>query len=124
MKSRLTRSALTAFVLVCVGVFPPGRCTAAIQENVLGGDLDTATSLNNLAVLLSAKGDYAGAERLYRRALAIREKVLGPEHPDTAESLNGLAAVLYSKGDYTGAEALYRRALAIQEKALGPKDPI
>ncbi len=38
---------------------------------------DTATSLNNLAELYKAMGDYAKAEPLYRRALAIREKALG-----------------------------------------------
>jgi hypothetical protein len=31
------------------------------------------------------------ARPLYERALAIREKVPGPEHPDTAASLNNLA---------------------------------
>ena len=40
--------------------------------------------LNNLAALYHASGAYAKAEPLYQRALAIREKALGPEHPDTA----------------------------------------
>jgi CHAT domain-containing protein/Tfp pilus assembly protein PilF len=57
------------------------------------------------------------------RALAIREKVLGPDHPGTAKSLNNLALLLRSKDDYDGAEPLYRRALAIMEKALGPDHP-
>jgi hypothetical protein len=34
-----------------------------------------------------------GAEPLYRRALAIQEKALGPDYPDTAISLNHLAGV-------------------------------
>lgn len=33
------------------------------------------------------------AEPLYRRALAIQEKALGPEHADVAVSLNNLANV-------------------------------
>ena len=28
-------------------------------------------------------GDYQAAQPYYERALEIREKVLGPEHPDT-----------------------------------------
>jgi Tfp pilus assembly protein PilF len=60
---------------------------------------------------------------LYRRALAIQEKALGPNHPDTANSLNNLALLLHDKGDSAGAEPLYRRALAIREKALGPDHP-
>jgi tetratricopeptide (TPR) repeat protein len=74
-------------------------------------------------MMLAAKSDYAGAEPLLRRALAINEKALGPDHPDTVGSLNSLAVVLELKGDYAGAEPLYRRALAIDEKALGPDHP-
>ena len=36
--------------------------------------------------LLQEQGKYAEAEPLYRRALAIREKALGPEHLDVATS--------------------------------------
>jgi tetratricopeptide (TPR) repeat protein len=41
-----------------------------------------STSLNNLAELYFSQGRYEQAEPLYKRALAIREKVLGREHPD------------------------------------------
>ena len=73
--------------------------------------------------MLESKGDYAAAEPLYRRALAIAEKTLGPDHPNTAMSLDNLAGLLASKGDYAAAEPLYRRALGIAEKALGPDHP-
>jgi len=73
--------------------------------------------------LLESKGDYAGAEPLYRRALAIAEKTLGPNHPNTATALDNLAGLLESGGDVAGAEPLYRRALSIAEKALGPDHP-
>ena len=82
-----------------------------------------AQSLNNLAALLQDKGDYAAAEPLYRRALAIREKALGPDHPNVALSLNNLAVLLWNKGDYAAAEPRHRRALAIREKGLGPGHP-
>jgi hypothetical protein len=52
--------------------------------------------------VLKAQGDFAGARPLYERALAIREKTLGPEHYDTAESLNALAVVLSNEGDFAG----------------------
>ena len=38
-------------------------------------------------------GDYAKAEPLYQRTLAIYQKALGAQHPDTAISLNNLAAL-------------------------------
>ncbi len=50
-----------------------------------------AASLNNLAELYRAQGQYAQAEPLYKRSLAIVEKALGPDHPNVATSLNNLA---------------------------------
>ncbi len=79
--------------------------------------------LNNWGLSLLSAGDYTEAEPLLRRALVIREKALGPDHPDTATALNNLAGLLESKGDYAGAEPLYHRSLAIAEKALGPDHP-
>jgi hypothetical protein len=60
------------------------------------------------------------ARSLHERALAIREKVLGPDHPTTARSLNSLGVVLRFQGDLAAARPLYERASAITEKALGP----
>jgi tetratricopeptide (TPR) repeat protein len=57
------------------------------------------------------------AKALYERALAIREKVLGPEHPDTAKSLGALAVLLlFDQGDRGGARPLFERALAISTR--------
>jgi tetratricopeptide (TPR) repeat protein len=61
------------------------------------------------------------AKALLERALAIREKALGPEHPDVATSLNNLALVHHATGGYEEAKALHERALVINEKALGPE---
>jgi tetratricopeptide (TPR) repeat protein len=55
--------------------------------------------------------------------LAIREKVLGPDHPDVAEALNNLAFSYYQQGRYADAESLNKRSLAIDEKILGPDHP-
>jgi hypothetical protein len=56
-------------------------------------------------------------------ALAIKERVLGPEHPDVAMTLNNLAVRYKADGEYAKAEPLYQRALAIFEAALGPTQP-
>ena len=82
-----------------------------------------ATSLNNLAELYRYQGQYAKAESLYKRALSIWEKALGPEHPDVAQSLNNLGVLYLIQGKYAEAEPLHKRALAIREKALGPNHP-
>ncbi len=73
-----------------------------------------ATSLNNLAELYRAQGNYAEAEPLYRRSLAILAKVLGPEHPDVATTLENYAALLRATGRSDGAAELEGRANAIR----------
>jgi hypothetical protein len=55
---------------------------------------DTATSLNNLASLLQAQGDFAATQLLFERALAIREKALGPDHLDTRGVRRNLVTLL------------------------------
>ncbi|HEX9256594.1 MAG TPA: tetratricopeptide repeat protein, partial [Candidatus Angelobacter sp.] len=73
--------------------------------------------------LLRAQGKNSEAEPLYRRALAINEKALGPEHPNTASSLNNLALLLKEQGKFSEAEPLYRRALAIREGVFDSQPP-
>ena len=52
-----------------------------------------------------AAGRHAAALSEFRTALAIREKVLGPEHPHTAACLNNLGPGLYAVGlNYAGLE--------------------
>ena len=65
-------------------------------------------------------GDYAAAEPLLLRSIAIREKALGPSHGELATTLDILAALYRQKGDYEKAERLSLRDLAITEKTLGP----
>ena len=88
-----------------------------------GNQADYSAALNNLAELYRVQGNYAQAEPLMKRSLAIWEQVLGPLHPHTASSLNNLAALYYARGNYEQAEPLYQRALAIYEQVLGPRHP-
>jgi CHAT domain-containing protein len=81
-------------------------------------------SLNNLANLYGALRGYAKAEPLMRRALTIREKSLGPDHPGVALSLLNLGTLYSDQGDYAKAEPFYQRALAIREKSFGPEHPL
>ena len=73
---------------------------AALEEAESFGPDDErlATSLNNLAALYRAQGQYDRAEPLYKRSLAIREEALGTEHPDVAQSLNNLAELYGTQG--------------------------
>ena len=89
----------------------------------LAQDLDEAAALNQQVTQLYKQGRFSEALPLAQRALAIREKALGPDHPGVAESLNNLAVLYQGQGRYVDAEPLYKRSLAIREKALGPNHP-
>jgi tetratricopeptide (TPR) repeat protein len=69
--------------------------------------------------VLRAQGDYLGAKSLYERALAVREKVLGVEHPETAVTLSNLAGLLRAQGNFVGAKSLYEQTLTIHQTAFG-----
>ena len=64
-----------------------------------------------------------GADKSSRRALAVREKVLGPERRDTAASLSNLGSNLDDQDRHAEAEPLLRRALAVYKRVLGPEQP-
>jgi serine/threonine protein kinase/tetratricopeptide (TPR) repeat protein len=63
------------------------------------------------------------SERMQRRALALREKALGPHHPRVADSLLRVGRLMDYGGVGAPAEALFRRALAIRTTALGVEHP-
>lgn len=60
------------------------------------------------------------SESVFRNALAIWEKALGPDHPHVAASLFNLAQVCAGQAKLEEAEQLYLRALDIQRRLLGP----
>jgi tetratricopeptide (TPR) repeat protein len=97
--------ALTMDAFVIASAFPQQNEAAALNEKVSE---------------LYRAGKFVEAVPLAQRALAIREKALGPDHLDVAQSLSSLAAIYVYQGRYADAEPLERRALAINEKALGP----
>ena len=82
-----------------------------------------ANVLNNLAALYQYQSRYRESEPLYLECLALREKILGPEHPDVGSTLDNLGALDWAQGRFDAAEPLFRRALLIKEKTLKANDP-
>jgi CHAT domain-containing protein/tetratricopeptide (TPR) repeat protein len=100
------------------------RALLARVESVSGRDaLEVAEVLDLLygAARRSLTEDEKG--EFVERAVAIREKVLGPIHPDLATSLINLGANRALAGD-PAARPLLERAVAIREAALGPDHPL
>jgi tetratricopeptide (TPR) repeat protein len=108
---------------LCEELLPHARmCALLIDEYAIETE-SAARLLNQTGYYVGRRAQYAAAEPLYQRALAIKEKVFGPEHPDTATSLNNLAFHYAVRGDFAAAEPLFRRAVAILESALGREHP-
>ena len=85
--------------------------------------LQEARKLYAESLRLRGAGKFVEALPPGERALEIRRKVLGPEHPDVASSLNTLGVIYSRRGDFEKAEQLLKSALEIWEKALGPEHP-
>ncbi|MGH9752918.1 MAG: tetratricopeptide repeat protein [Blastocatellia bacterium] len=85
--------------------------------------LQEARKLIEESLKLRRAGKFDQVASPIERALAIRQRVLGPEHPFVANALNNLAQLHHDKGDYAKAEPLLIRELDIREKALGPEHP-
>ena len=84
-----------------------------------GNRRDKAVAIQLQGVIARQRQDWAEAERLYQKALAIYRE-LGDEECE-AIALNDLGGVARSQGDYDRAESYYKQALAINEK-LGNKE--
>ena len=74
---------------------------------------------NNIGAVYASKGEYDKALEHYQKALAIRLKQLGPEHPSVAISRNNIGGVHDNKGEYDKAPS-HQKAPAIYLKQPGP----
>jgi serine/threonine-protein kinase len=100
------------YALQALSIDPAGRDLALT--------LDLWSLLGRIAF---ARGDYAGAERLFREALMLAGKLHGPASLRASSAMNDLACALHSQGKYPDAAAFYGSALAIRRRLLGNSHP-
>ena len=86
-------------------------------------DVDVGALFNNMAGVYNNQGNYEKALEYFGKALAIRERVLGTEHPDTAVTYNNIASVFRTQGEYKKALEYFEKALAIREWVLRTEPP-
>ncbi len=79
-----------------------------------------ATVRNNIAFTLHNKGDYEAAEKLYREALAVNERLLGADGDGVADNLTNLGRLLMDQERYTEADDYIRRAAEIRIRLNEP----
>jgi len=82
-----------------------------------------ATSYNNIGVVYERKGDYDNALLQHHRALEIRTRVFGSEHPSVADTKVNIGLVYEKTGKKSEAKTLFTEAAEIRRAKLGPDHP-
>jgi tetratricopeptide (TPR) repeat protein len=82
-------------------------------------DVDTTTSVHNLAVFLEQRGRLDAADVAHREAQQAWRILLGDKHPNVAISVNSLGMVYQKQGRFAQAVAEHRKALQLQIELLG-----
>jgi TonB family protein len=82
-----------------------------------------ASALLRMGVLKQESGDYPEAEELFRRALEIGERSLGPENPALVPALTRLASALVLSGKLEDAQKLAVRVVAVSENGPAEHEP-
>ncbi|MBN2688699.1 MAG: tetratricopeptide repeat protein [Deltaproteobacteria bacterium] len=112
---------IAGIFLLLIFLFP---CAALGESAAVRDEVKEAGILEKKAVKIFKKtGNLEDALVPAEKALEIRERVLGKEHPAVASSLDIMASFYFSARNYKEAESLYREALGIREKTLGEDDP-
>ncbi len=93
-----------------------------IAEGFGEKDARLAGSLDHLGAIYSQQKQYAKAEPLFKRAIAIIEAARDPGHTDLIITLQNLATVYRETGKLDDAEVLYKRTQAIVEATFGKDD--
>lgn len=91
----------------------------AIIETMENGEMETATTLTNLALLYFKVADYRKAQELLERALALFEKNGDKTDAHYSGALAGVGEAYYHMKDYEKALAAYEKALSEVEKHFG-----
>ena len=116
---------LTCWVGYYVGNREEGLRWAHLSDALLdrlgpGHDLLRAWLLQSEGNLEMQDNDLEGALVLFRESLALKEKVLPPDHPDLSISLAAIAETLHRLGKDGEALETLRRARATDGRAYGP----
>jgi hypothetical protein len=97
------------------------RAVKIAEEN--GDQRLLATALGGLGASLADLGEFARAQPVLRRSLALFEKTAGPDSLEAGEAANNLAMAYRKNGDLAQAQALQERGLRLMEDYLPGDSP-
>ena len=99
------------------------RDSLALQEKQPRTATDYPRHVRALGVVLAMKGDFVGAEQMFRSSLTLNLARYGEDHTSVAKDLNNLALANHDLGNYQAASALYSRAVALAVRLYGKDHP-
>jgi tetratricopeptide (TPR) repeat protein len=91
--------------------------TGMAQDPVL-----QAQMMDAMGQVYQGLGLYPRGEALLARAVAIRRRALGPDHPDTLTAMDELGVVFNSESRYAEAEKLNREVLQVRRRVVGAQN--
>jgi tetratricopeptide (TPR) repeat protein len=97
--------------------------TRSVLQRMGGHELLQAWLLNDLAGVHHLRRDGESAVRDVEAAMALKQKVLGREHPDAAISEGNLGIFLHGMGREEEALAHMDHAMELLKRGLGPGHP-
>ncbi|HEX2887686.1 CHAT domain-containing tetratricopeptide repeat protein [Vineibacter terrae] len=121
--------AIEATIAALAGGAAAGGRTSTITT-ALGGryaatynaaDADRYAALMRLGARHNIEEEYGPAERNYREALALQQRLFGRDNPDQADPMAHLAMNISNQGRFDEASTLFRRAEAL---AANTRDPL
>ncbi|THV98493.1 TPR-like protein [Aureobasidium pullulans] len=83
--------------------------------------IDEYHAFAQLASIFTGQNKHEEAEKMYDRALAGKEVVLGPDHTSTLDTIFNSGIACLAQGRLAAGEGMLRRALVGQERASGPE---
>jgi tetratricopeptide (TPR) repeat protein len=101
-----------------------GRCLIQVLEQRKPGSAELADGYQAVGLNYLNQGRLVEAETVLHQALALRKKILEPDHPAIAETLNSLASVYQYQGRWAESETLFAQALNTLARKLGDSHPV
>ncbi len=99
------------------------RAGQRLESSFGGTQASKAVLLHALGETYYGLGLYDRATQLHAKALAVRQAVLGPDHPDTLTTRDHLGNDHWCAGRYFEAVTGHEETLERREAVLGPEHP-
>ncbi|MGH9645645.1 MAG: protein kinase domain-containing protein, partial [Bryobacteraceae bacterium] len=95
------------------------RAAARVADKFGSQPVLEATIRHTLGLTYYDLSLYPEAQQQLERAVELRKRTLGPDHPDTLTSMHALGVLYNYRSRYAQAEALLSQVLAARQRVLG-----